>query len=64
MSLLKQRLNELIPAWREERARLIAEHGAHVISTISIAQVAGGLRGVRCLPCDTSEVHPTRVEVS
>lgn len=45
-----------VEQWREESASLVREHGNHQVSTVSISQVFGGMRGVSALLCDTSEV--------
>jgi len=60
MPSLQQRLTELIPAMREEIRALTKEHGDKVISEVTVAQAYGGMRGVKALVCDTSEVPPDR----
>ncbi len=57
MSVLEERLERSIPAMRD-RARRLAEHGATPIDEVTVAQVLGGMRGVRALVCDTSRVEP------
>lgn len=56
MSLLKDRLAEQIPQLRERVQSLTKNFGKKVISDISVEQMLGGLRGVKSLICDTSEV--------
>lgn len=56
MSLLKEKLTSLIPERRERIQDLIKNHGKKIISEISVEQMLGGLRGVKSLLCDTSEV--------
>jgi citrate synthase len=56
MSMLKDKLAALIPARREKIHNLVKNYGKKVISEISVEQMLGGLRGVKSLLCDTSEV--------
>lgn len=60
MSLLYEKLSKNIPQWREEIKKLNAEHGDKVISQVTVAQAYGGMRGVKSLVCDTSEVPPDK----
>lgn len=60
MSLLKDKLNQTIPAMRDEIKSLVKEHGDKVIDKVTIGQVFGGMRGIKSLVCDTSEVPPDR----
>lgn len=60
MSKLRQRLAELIPGVRDTIKKLTKEHGAHVISQATVEQAYGGMRGVKSLVCDTSEVPPDK----
>jgi len=55
---LKQRLAEQIPALREERAVLMKEHRDKQISTVTVEQAIGGMRGIKAMVCDTSVVEP------
>lgn len=56
MSILKEKLRYKIPEWRYEAKQLIDNHGDKVISTVTVAQAYGGMRGVKGLVCDTSSV--------
>jgi citrate synthase len=56
MSMLKKKLNSQIPHLREQVRNLGKDHGSKVISEVTIEQVLGGMRGVKSLICDTSEV--------
>lgn len=56
MSKLKSKFESQIPAMRDEIRALIKEHGAKVISEVTLKQIYGGMRGVRGLVCDTSVV--------
>jgi len=58
--MLKKRLEELIPKWRDEIGAINKEHGNKVISEVSIGQAYGGMRGVKAMICDTSEVPPDK----
>ncbi len=60
MASLKQILRKQAPQRRERVRRIIEERGQDVLAQINVAQAYGGLRGVRALVCDTSEVDPTR----
>lgn len=56
MSLLKEKLASQIPQLRERTHSLIENYGTKVISDVTVGQLLGGLRGVKSLLCDTSEV--------
>jgi citrate synthase len=58
--MLKQRLEALVPVWRDEIAKINKEHGTQVISEVNIGQAYGGMRGVKGMICDTSEVPPDK----
>ncbi|HPF36811.1 MAG TPA: citrate (Si)-synthase [Candidatus Krumholzibacteria bacterium] len=58
MAKLQNRLATLIPEWREETRALVTEHGAKTISEVNVQQAYGGMRGVKAMICDTSEVPP------
>jgi len=58
MSALKQKLAEKVPALRERAKKIVSQHGDKVISEVSVAQAFGGMRGVKCMVCDTSVVDP------
>ncbi len=58
MATLKDTLAAKIPALRDEISKLVKEHGEKEISKVTVAQAYGGMRGVKCLVCDTSEVPP------
>ncbi|MFH1131534.1 MAG: citrate (Si)-synthase, partial [Pseudomonadota bacterium] len=57
---LQERLNQLIPEWRKERARLIKEKGDVVLTPATVAMAFGGMRGVKGMICDTSVVEPDK----
>jgi citrate synthase len=60
MLALKEKLAQQIPGLREEPHQLIKRHGDAVISEVTIAQVFGGMRGIKGLVCDTSVVDPDK----
>lgn len=60
MSILHDTLAQLIPPLREEMKALLKDHGDKVISEVTVAQAFGGMRGVKSLICDTSEVPPDK----
>jgi citrate synthase len=56
LSLLKEKLASQVPQLRERTHSLIEHYGTKVISDVTVGQLLGGLRGVKSLLCDTSEV--------
>ncbi|MDI6840014.1 MAG: citrate (Si)-synthase [bacterium] len=60
MGKLKEKLAQKIPEMVEEIKRLVKEHSEKVISQVTVAQVYGGMRGVKNLVCDTSDVPPDK----
>ncbi|MCX6538690.1 MAG: citrate (Si)-synthase [Acidobacteria bacterium] len=60
MSKLQARLAQQIPGLRETVKKLTKESGAVKISECTIEQAYGGMRGVKSLVCDTSEVPPDK----
>ncbi|MBU0743493.1 citrate (Si)-synthase [bacterium] len=60
MAKLQNRMEELIPRWRNDVRKLVKEHGDTKISDVSILQAYGGMRGVKSMVCDTSEVPPDK----
>jgi citrate synthase len=57
---IKETIESQIPALREERTKLVKEHGDFKISDCTIAQAIGGMRGVKGMVCDTSVVEPDK----
>jgi len=55
---LKARLADKIALARAEGKQLLKEHGDHKISDVTVAQAYGGMRGVKCMVTETSEVDP------
>jgi citrate synthase len=60
MLALKEKLAQQIPGLREEVRQLTKNHGDAVISEATVAQVFGGMRGIKGLVCDTSVVDPDK----
>lgn len=60
MASLKSKLASLIPGWREEIGGLMKQYSATKISDVSVQQAYGGMRGVKGMVCDTSEVPPDK----
>ncbi len=60
MDIIKLKLKEKIPVWRDEIRSLVKEYGDKVISEVTVSQAYGGMRGVKALICDTSEVPPDK----
>lgn len=53
---LKEKLASQIPALREEAKSIVKNYNTKVIGDVTIDQLYGGMRGVKALICDTSEV--------
>src|SRR5512142_3564541 len=60
MSALQDRLSKTIPVMRDEIKNLVKEYGDKVIDNVTLGQVFGGMRGIKSLVCDTSEVPPDK----
>lgn len=60
MSLLKEKLARILPQQKEEINAFVKEYGEKVVSQVTLAQAYGGMRGVKGLVCDTSEVPPDK----
>ncbi len=58
--MLKDRLAELIPAQREEIRALVRDHGDLLLSEATVSMVYGGMRGIKGLICETSQVEPDK----
>jgi citrate synthase len=56
MSALREKLAAKIPAMRQRAKDIVSNHGEKVISEVTVAQAFGGMRGVKCMVCDTSVV--------
>lgn len=52
--LLKARMAEMIPKRREEFSALNKTHGEKVIDSVTVGQLTGGMRGIKCMLWETS----------
>jgi len=60
MSKLKEVLAKQIPVMRSDLKSFVKEHGAKVIGELTIGHAYGGMRGLKAMLCDTSEVPPDK----
>ena len=60
MASLKEKFGSGLPAIRDEIRDLVKNYGDVVLSEATVAQAYGGMRGIKSLICDTSEVHPEK----
>lgn len=60
MSLLKQKLASQVSNLRDRVRNLAKNYGSKIVSEVTAEQVLGGMRGVKSLICDTSEVAPDK----
>jgi len=58
MSNLKEKLAEKIDAQRPRTVRLLKEYGDTKVGDVTIQQIIGGMRGVKCLTTDISYLDP------
>ncbi len=58
MGSLKETLAGKIEQHRKRTRRLVEEHGEEVIDDVSVSQVIGGMRGIKCLVTDISYLDP------
>lgn len=56
--ILKEKIAEQLPAWRERVTKLVKEHGDVVVGQVTIGEVYGGMRDVKSLVTDISYVDP------
>lgn len=56
MDLLKARFNEKASALKTEIKALLKEHGTKTVGEVNLAQVFGGMRGVKSMVWDTSQL--------
>ena len=54
--MLQETLSKKIPTWQEDLKKILDESGTKVISEVTVAQAAKGMRGVKSMICDTSAV--------
>ena len=58
MSNLKEKLHDKIQAWRPRTEKLLKEYGDTVVDKVTIAQIIGGMRGLKSLVTDISYLDP------
>lgn len=58
MTLLEERIEALVPAWRERVGRLRNEYGNFKVCDVTVSQIYGGIRGVQIQVSDISYVDP------
>lgn len=56
MQNIYEKLHEKIGTWRSELSELAKANGDKVVSEVTVAQLLGGMRGVKGVMCDTSNV--------
>lgn len=59
MDQLKSRFNEKASALKTEIKALLKEHGTKTVGEVNLAQVFGGMRGVKSMVWDTSQLDAT-----
>jgi len=60
MASLKEKFGGDLPAVRDDIRNLVKGHGDVVLSEATVAQAYGGMRGIKSMICDTSEVSPEK----
>ncbi len=58
MSILKEKLRTKIAEWRPRTNRLAKEFADVVVDKVTIGQILGGMRGIKCLVTDISYLDP------
>jgi len=58
--MLKDKLAAILPDQVSAIKQFLAENGNKVVSEVTLAQAYGGMRGIKGLVCDTSEVPPQK----
>ena len=56
--LLKEKIEEQLPQWRDRVSSLVHEHGNEKVGEVTVSQIYGGMRSVRALVTDISYVDP------
>lgn len=55
---LKESLSEQIPRWRQRMKGLLENHRSDTVGSIPVESVVGGMRGLKVMLCDTSNLDP------
>ena len=58
VTTLQETLEQQVPAKQLQLATLKKEHGSKVIGKVTIDQLIGGARGVKCMLWETSNLDP------
>ncbi len=58
MATLKEKFAQKIGPMRERVQRILKDYGEFKISDVTVAQAYGGMRGVKCMVWETSELDP------
>jgi citrate synthase len=58
MMKLKETLKAKIEGWRPRTTKLVKEYGDTKVGEVTIAQLIGGMRGIKCLTTDISYLDP------
>jgi citrate synthase len=58
MPTLKEKLHDKIEQWRPRAQRLLDEYGDVVVDQVTIGQIIGGMRDIKCLVTDISYLDP------
>jgi len=58
MATLKEKFAQKIGPMRERVQKILKDHGDFKISEVTVAQAYGGMRGVKCMVWETSELDP------
>jgi citrate synthase len=57
MFLLKEEFSKNVELMREQLKILTKEKADRVVSQVTLEQLYGGMRGIKCIPCETSVVE-------
>ena len=60
MAKLQSVLAKKVPQWRDEVRGVVQTVGNKSLGESTVAMAYGGMRGLKCMVCDTSEVPPDR----
>jgi citrate synthase len=55
--IIRDKLESLIPKMRKEAKDILTKYGSKAVGEVSIEQIFSGMRGIKGLICDTSEVN-------
>lgn len=58
VTTLQETLESQVPSKQVQLAKLKKEHGSKVIGKVTIDQLIGGARGVKCMLWETSNLDP------